>query len=256
MRVARLSDIIRRASSCVEKEEKRKGKEEEKEGISFREMASRGTLPRQETPETLSRGEPRGEPLEELPSPMPLPEWQLSSSQPATRPPVDERQPAEALYEAICHFIRESLDWKEEEKWAVERGLGVVHEVLESPQNIEMLYNWAIRPRDLYEFPVYHVANVFIFSLKIGMGLRYGKPQLEELGLVALLHDIGYGPISPEIRQAGRGLTLEEMREVRAHPVYGFELLLASWGEDYRPLAEIVLQTHERERTARDTLTS
>ncbi|MBI2876259.1 MAG: HD domain-containing protein [Candidatus Tectomicrobia bacterium] len=91
------------------------------------------------------------------------------------------------------------------------------------------------------------MTNVFVFTLKVGRGLKYEGHQLEELGLAALLHDIGYGRIPPEIRQACRPLTPEEMHEIQAHPAYGHEILLTSLGEAHKQLAEIVLQTHERE---------
>ena len=70
-----------------------------------------------------------------------------------------------------------------------------------------------------------HSLNVLIFSLKVGFGLRYDKPQLIELGLAAFLHDIGMSKIPEEILNKTEPLTPEELDQVRQHPFYSVSLL-------------------------------
>lgn len=70
----------------------------------------------------------------------------------------------------------------------------------------------------------YHSVNVCILSIEVGLGLGYSKPELIELGISALLHDIGmteYVHLSNQPRK----LTAEEYSQVKEHTVKGLEIL-------------------------------
>ena len=70
----------------------------------------------------------------------------------------------------------------------------------------------------------YHSVNVCILSIEIGLGLGYSRPELIELGISALLHDIGmteYAHLSNQPRK----LTAEEYSQVKEHTVKGLEIL-------------------------------
>jgi len=70
----------------------------------------------------------------------------------------------------------------------------------------------------------YHSVNVCILSIEIGTGLGYSRPELIELGISALLHDIGmteYAHLSNQPRK----LTAEEYSQVKEHTVKGLEIL-------------------------------
>ena len=66
--------------------------------------------------------------------------------------------------------------------------------------------------------------NVCILSLLIGIGLGYDTSQLNELGVAALLHDIGLVRCAT-LASAPRKLTPAELEEIRKHPLYGVEIL-------------------------------
>ncbi|MCM3783230.1 HD-GYP domain-containing protein [Neobacillus mesonae] len=93
----------------------------------------------------------------------------------------------------------------------------------------------------LYE----HSLNVCIYSLVLGKALGYEHKKLMELGLGALLHDIGKTQIPAEILQKPGKLTNDEYEIVKNHTVYGFKLLKDEPGI---PLisAHCALQHHER----------
>jgi HD-GYP domain-containing protein (c-di-GMP phosphodiesterase class II) len=90
-----------------------------------------------------------------------------------------------------------------------------------------------------------HCVNVAMLSMTMATG--FGMPQegLMELGLGALLQDIGMLRVPNEIRLAPRSLTDDEWFEVRRHPYYTIESL-----ERIRGLPEmskyIGYQVHER----------
>jgi HD-GYP domain-containing protein (c-di-GMP phosphodiesterase class II) len=90
--------------------------------------------------------------------------------------------------------------------------------------NEEILVNLAsIKSVDDYTFE--HSVNVCILSLITGIGLGYNAPRLKDLGIGALLHDIGKMKISGEILKKPSQLTVEEFEEIKKHTVYGYEIL-------------------------------
>lgn len=100
-----------------------------------------------------------------------------------------------------------------------------------------------IRAFDDYTFA--HSVNVCILSIMTGITLGYNELKLKELGLGALLHDVGKIKIDKKILNKPGDLTKEEFNEVKNHTEYGFEILRKY---DDIPLlsAHIAYQHHER----------
>lgn len=74
--------------------------------------------------------------------------------------------------------------------------------------------------------PVYaHMINVSLISMNIGTAMNYSKEQVIQIGIGALLHDIGMLFISPSIRFKQGRLNEEEWYEVRKHPLLGIHIL-------------------------------
>jgi len=69
-----------------------------------------------------------------------------------------------------------------------------------------------------------HSLNVSVYSLCIGKHMGMDKKLLEELGISALLHDLGKTKINPEIINKNGKLTDQEFKEVQNHPFYGWLL--------------------------------
>lgn len=97
----------------------------------------------------------------------------------------------------------------------------IVDELLASD---DILYNLTeIKTVDDYTFE--HSVSVCILSLITGIGLGMDMAQLRELGLGAILHDIGKLCIPREILKKPSQLTVEEFEEIKKHTVLGYELL-------------------------------
>jgi HD-GYP domain-containing protein (c-di-GMP phosphodiesterase class II) len=77
----------------------------------------------------------------------------------------------------------------------------------------------AIRDYDEYTFT--HSVNVCIFAISIGKRLRLGKRQLYDLGVAALLHDVGKSRVPLELIQKEGALNEDEWRMMQSHPWYG-----------------------------------
>ncbi|MBB6453453.1 putative nucleotidyltransferase with HDIG domain [Salirhabdus euzebyi] len=70
-----------------------------------------------------------------------------------------------------------------------------------------------------------HSLNVTIYTLTIARELPFTKQELEELGLGALLHDIGKLKIPKEILLKPDRLSKEEYEIVKHHTVYGYDMI-------------------------------
>jgi HD-GYP domain-containing protein (c-di-GMP phosphodiesterase class II) len=99
----------------------------------------------------------------------------------------------------------------------------VVDQVLNNETSIMGMT--ALRDHDEYTFT--HSVNVCIFSVALGKKLGLDRQQLYELGLGALLHDIGKMRIPKEVMNKTGDLTPEDVDTLRLHPVEG---LLAIFG--------------------------
>lgn len=77
----------------------------------------------------------------------------------------------------------------------------------------------SIRRHDEYTFQ--HSLNVCILALALGMAMGLDRPRLHELGLSAILHDVGKAWVPLEVlRKPGR-LTEAEFALIQEHPVRG-----------------------------------
>ncbi|MDC3412350.1 HD-GYP domain-containing protein [Aquibacillus sp. 3ASR75-11] len=70
-----------------------------------------------------------------------------------------------------------------------------------------------------------HSLNVTIYSLALGTELRLTEQQLEEIGLGAILHDVGKVFLPTKVIQKKGELTDEEFEIIKGHTEAGFEFL-------------------------------
>lgn len=151
----------------------------------------------------------------------------------------ETRYEAKALVKKMMdnYLFEASLD-VEEIKQAVDR---MIHELLENPDIMNNLSS--IRTVDDYTFE--HSVNVCILSLITGIGLGFDQERLRDLGVGAMLHDIGKLRIPQEILKKPSQLTVEEFEEIKKHTLYGYEILKNS-GKVSVVSAFIAFGHHER----------
>ncbi|GAE30290.1 HD-GYP domain-containing protein [Halalkalibacter hemicellulosilyticus] len=70
-----------------------------------------------------------------------------------------------------------------------------------------------------------HSLNVTVYTLRLALELNYNEKQLKEIGLGAILHDVGKMMIPLEILNKPGKLTDEEFSMIKAHASEGFEYL-------------------------------
>jgi HD-GYP domain-containing protein (c-di-GMP phosphodiesterase class II) len=82
----------------------------------------------------------------------------------------------------------------------------------------------AIKKHDDYTFR--HCVNVGILSLAMGHKLRFNRRELAELGVVALLHDVGKLIVPAEVLCKPDALTDQEWASIRSHPIAGAKVIV------------------------------
>jgi putative nucleotidyltransferase with HDIG domain len=69
-----------------------------------------------------------------------------------------------------------------------------------------------------------HPLNVAIISLLMGRSFGFAEPDMEDLGVGALLHDIGKAELPPRLRHAASHFSLTERAVYEEHVLFGVEL--------------------------------
>lgn len=103
-------------------------------------------------------------------------------------------------------------------------------------QGVDYLYN--------------HSARTAIIALTIGNSLKLPHFRLIELGIAAVLHEIGMMKISNSILNKTGGLTAGEKKIIRTHPLIGLKMLQNYSRGQPNPISQEILlavsQHHER----------
>jgi HD-GYP domain-containing protein (c-di-GMP phosphodiesterase class II) len=90
-----------------------------------------------------------------------------------------------------------------------------------------------------------HAVNVCAFALVVGKNQGYDKVKLEQLGIGALLHDVGELRLPRNLLQKPGVYTEQERRLVQQHPRLGVNILSQS-DDVHQESLRIVLEHHER----------
>ncbi|HLG19981.1 MAG TPA: HD domain-containing phosphohydrolase [Bdellovibrionota bacterium] len=96
----------------------------------------------------------------------------------------------------------------------------------------------------------HHCVNVMVYSLALGREIGIGRKELVELGMAALLHDVGKLQIPEEILSKPSALTEEEWRRIRNHPIDSAAVFL-TLGYMNESVAERVLVSYQHHWVAR-----
>jgi HD-GYP domain-containing protein (c-di-GMP phosphodiesterase class II) len=114
---------------------------------------------------------------------------------------------------------------------------GVVDQVLRNETS--MIGLTTIRDYDEYTFV--HSVNVTIFSVSIGKRLGLSKLQLYDLGMAALMHDVGKSRVPIEILNKKGALNDEEWKIMQSHPWMGMLTLFGLRGYGEIPYRGIIV---------------
>lgn len=174
---------------------------------------------------------------------------------------------------ALAHYLEDNLDKivadetlpvRNKMRIAYACGIQMIHSVLADPsdKNIKRVHKFVSSSVELFtrdasalhnmlgsisfDYHVHtHSTNVYLLSIALGHRIGLSMPELNDLGVGLLLHDLGKMKINPEILNKHGRLTDEEWAIVKGHPATGAEILEQTQQLTPASLA-VVRQHHEK----------
>lgn len=104
---------------------------------------------------------------------------------------------------------------------------------------------WVARLKRHDSYTYKHSLGASIWAVSLGRQLGLPKHDLRSLSMGCMLMDVGKLRITPELLQAERELTTEEMAEVASHVTHGLEIVQES-GILNQDVIDMVAHHHER----------
>lgn len=160
---------------------------------------------------------------------------------------LSERERIDGLYVITYEFLKGiERNLRKKQKFSIEKGLELVGNIIDSGKSIQILFGKAVQCKDIPDDILSHSVNVCIYAIMLGIGFGFTRNRLVELGIAALLHDMGMLFIPNEILKKSGKLTAKEMEIIKKHPYYTYKILL-TLEKKHAWIAEIAYQEQERE---------
>jgi HD-GYP domain-containing protein (c-di-GMP phosphodiesterase class II) len=131
----------------------------------------------------------------------------------------------------------------------VKRVKRAVQLIVDQVLNNEMSLMGLTTIRDYDQYTFTHSVNVCIFSIALGKKLGFSKLQLYDLGMTALMHDIGKARVPVDILNKPSGLDEREWRIMQAHPWLGALTLFSLRGYEETPYRSILVADEHHMKT-------
>ena len=156
---------------------------------------------------------------------------------------------AKDWYQCACRFMGDVFaKVRNQEKPNLTEGEALIEEIVQAslqgnlPQELLIMAQYG---NETSSFLVNKAVNVTVFAIFMGDTLGLPKERLLELGLAALLHDIGKVRVPEEILYKEATLKDDELEVLRKYPHDSFNIL-HGLGDKYHYLAECALHVNEK----------
>jgi HD-GYP domain-containing protein (c-di-GMP phosphodiesterase class II) len=162
---------------------------------------------------------------------------------------LDKIQRAEEFYAAFQRYVerlfthitvRNKLDCN-----AVAERVKAACNIVREDRRFLMRARQNIGPAADQNYLASHAVRSMVIAIIIGTYLKLPTHRLIELGVAALLHEIGMLKLSRNVYLSGQPLTAEEKKKIYTHPVTGYNML-KSFGFPL-VICLAALEHHERE---------
>jgi HD-GYP domain-containing protein (c-di-GMP phosphodiesterase class II) len=143
----------------------------------------------------------------------------------------------------LCNLVEESL--AESRSGTLEALPGTVHALVTGySRHPEIFKKFASISFKDYS-TVIHSVNVMALTLGFCFHAKFSIKEAKEIGLSALMHDVGKAEVPKEILHSPRKLTDAEFEQLKLHPRIGGEIIAAKQGIR-KSIAIGALQHHEK----------
>lgn len=117
----------------------------------------------------------------------------------------------------------------------------ILDELLEQKEGMVMLMNMGTVDNYLYQ----HSLNVCVYTSLLASQSGLSRDEVYQIGLGALLHDVGKVKVHIDLIKKPGQLTAEEFENIKLHTIYGFNMLKDQPNISLA-VAHCALQHHER----------
>lgn len=152
----------------------------------------------------------------------------------------------EKIYEDAFTNIKEIMESiRMDEKVNVTVLKSTVNDMVQHIMNDDMVFMALTGIRDIDNYTFLHCVDVCIYSVITAKAMNLSSEFIHELGLAAILHDIGKCKVPLSILNKPGKLTKEEFEIMKYHTISGMEIVNQLPGLTPR-IAKIVCQHHEK----------
>jgi HD-GYP domain-containing protein (c-di-GMP phosphodiesterase class II) len=159
-----------------------------------------------------------------------------------------DKQESENLYSEAVNLVQKVYENTKVGKEVTEEEVGSINDYMEKfidqqrldNDNILSLLRLQLKDRFIYT----HAVNVGIICIDLAIGLGYDRDKLLELGVIAVLHDIGMIKFY-DLYNLPRKLNEKEIVEIKNHPKVSAEIL-EKFRTLYKKAGPVAYQEHER----------
>jgi HD-GYP domain-containing protein (c-di-GMP phosphodiesterase class II) len=138
----------------------------------------------------------------------------------------EERQRAQQVFRFAVHGTRKALTLSAQTgRPALQQARRVVQPMVDRIMKNEYSIIGLTALKNHDEHTYVHCVNVSVLSIRIGQALGLSRVELANLGVAALLHDIGKIMVPTEVLQKPGRLDAEEWAAIHRHPKEGFKIV-------------------------------
>lgn len=167
----------------------------------------------------------------------------IKKDNPENQPPVET---GKILYQEASEYLNHVFEAvKTGKSFSLTPGFKVMGKMVDIQPFQDILFIMAMHLDQQYQFMINHSVNLAVFAIKMGANLGFTKQQQVEIGMAALLHDVGMAVIPDHIINKKERLTPQELKVFKERPKNGYNILKVC-SEKYPYLPECAIQVHER----------
>ncbi len=158
----------------------------------------------------------------------------------------DYGKKSKGLYEESSSYLSHVMNaLKNRQSFSLEPGYRILEEMAKGGHLLDELFTIAIHLDVRDKYVIHHGINVAIFALKMADDLGFDQSSKIEVGMAALLHDIGMTVIPDKIVYKQEKLSRQEIKVLKDLPNSSYKIL-RSFGDHSGYLAEAAAQVYER----------
>jgi HD-GYP domain-containing protein (c-di-GMP phosphodiesterase class II) len=132
----------------------------------------------------------------------------------------------EKAYLEAFNTIKDIMDTVQKgEDLNVEAVNETVNDIVMKVMNNEPVFIQLTGMRDIDNYTFLHSVDVCIYSVITGKSLGFTSEQLMELGMGAILHDIGKCKVAQTILNKPAKLTASEFQDITHHTIFGHDII-------------------------------